>query len=263
MIINDFIIYKLYLKMKILFLIAPSEWKNNNIDWKSNWVNKEYLNFNLKKPKEIALNASEKDLKCSWERYKQWIKLNKILVWKKDWEGNKDKKIDAIYRYSGVMYKFIDYINMSAIWKKFMENNFVILSGIYGMVWILDKIWNYKLPIETKWLYEFWWDKILDNLIEIKPEYIVNLLPMSYAKLAIVGKWKNKKITDNNIKIININFLKSDWSKVAHGVKKLRWEWIKNICDNEISDYRQFGWEILDNKEKNDTNIIDINIAYK
>ena len=255
--------------MKILFLIAPSEWKNSKIDWDMGWKKDENLSFNFDKPKEIALNASEKDLKCSGERYKEWIRLNEAVVLNaeakthldKNREKSTDEKIDAIYRYSGIMYKHIDYIGMNEIWKRFLEDHFAILSGMYGIVWVLDKIWNYKLPIETKWLYAFWEDKIVDKLIEIKPDYIVNLLPMSYAKMAIVGKWKEKKLSENRIKIININFLKADGSKIAHGVKKLRWEWIKRVCEAEIIDYKLFGGEVLENREKGDTNIVDINIA--
>ena len=132
---------------------------------------------------------------------------------------------------------------------------------MYGLLKPLDKIWNYKLPIDTKGLYAFWEDKIINKLIEIKPDYIVSLLPISYAKMAIVWKWKEKKLSDNGIKIININFLNEAGSKIAHGVKKLRWEWIKRICKDNIVDHHNFGWEILDNKEKSNTNIIDVDIA--
>lgn len=223
--------------MKILFLIAPSEGKNSNINWENTSAKHENLSFDFKKPLNIATNASEKDLKCTSSRYIEWIWLNKNI------SKNKEN-LDAIYRYGWEMYKSIGYIGMSKAWKKFFEDNFIILSGMYGMLSILDKIWNYKLPIETKWLYDFWGNKIVDKLIEIKPEYIVNLLPMSYAKMAIIGKWKEEKLAKFGIKTININFLKSDGLKVSHGVKKIRWAWIKNICENKITDYKKFGWKI-------------------
>lgn len=250
--------------MKILFLIAPSEWKNKNIDNTliKNTINitssKKMLSFNFEKPLDIACNATEKDLKCSGDRYKEGINLNQNI--NKITDTN-SIKINAIRRYSGVMYNAIDYIGMNKDWQTFFENNFLILSGMYGIIKPLDKIWNYKLPIETKGLYNFWGDKIIDKIIEIRPDCIVNLLPMSYAKMAIVWKWKEKKLSKSGIKIININFWKEDGTKIAHWVKKLRWEWIKHICDNNITDYRKFGGEICENKEKSNNNVIDVDIA--
>jgi cytoplasmic iron level regulating protein YaaA (DUF328/UPF0246 family) len=39
------------------------------------------------------------------------------------------------------------------------------------------------MPLEKATLYQFWWDKIPDSLISLKPDFIVNLLPINYAKL--------------------------------------------------------------------------------
>jgi len=221
--------------MKILFLLPPSEGKN--IWWE---YNSENLSYSFDKPCDIAINATEKDLKCTWKRYNQWISLNKNIA---SWSF-----LEAINRYSWVMYNAINYNHMSEWGKKYFEENFLILSGMYGLLKPLDIIWNYKLPIETKWLLKFWWDKITDKINGINPDYIVNLLPLSYSKM----------IDFNNIKsqIININFLKSDWKKISHWVKKYRWEWIKNICDNKIVDYNDFGWEVVKSWNNIDVNII-------
>jgi predicted DNA-binding protein len=50
-----------------------------------------------------------------------------------------------------------------------------------------------------------------------------------------------------NSKIIHVNFFteKDDRIvKLAHGVKKIKWEWIKNICENGIEDYNDFWWQV-------------------
>jgi len=238
--------------MKILFLIPPSEWKSNLSSYK-----KEELSFLFEKPNSLWENASEKDLKCTWDRYKQALELNKNI-------SNQDT-IEAIKRYNWVMYNFIDYENISQKAKIFFENNFLIFSGMYGILKPLDKIANYKLAVETKWLYQFWWDKIPEKIIELKPDYIVNLLPDSYAKLIWLGtkcnrhKKKLENITNNGTKIINIVFLKQDWKKISHWVKKFRWVWIKDICERNIVDYKQFWWEIIEVSDE----IIDINIIIK
>lgn len=246
--------------LKIAFLIPPSEWKNT---W---WIHKkEKLSFSFSKPENISINASEKDLKCKWDRYKEGIKLNRKLIDYKSSKTWEDKSyndyIEAIYRYSWVMYSAIDYDNMSDEWKKFFEEKFFILSWMYGKLKPLDIIWNYKLPVETKGLYDHWWHSIPDTLVSLKLDYIVNLLPISYSKLIWLWtdcnrhKKKLNPVIDSGAKIININFLKPDWKKISHWVKKIKWERIKYVCENSLTDYHSFWWEVLENGDFIDVNI--------
>lgn len=234
--------------MKILFLLPPSEWKNPENRYK-----KEELSFGFEKPLEIASNVTEKDLKCSWNRYKEGLDLNKNIL--------SSETIETIDRYTWVMYNAIDYAWMTSLWKNFFENNFLVFSGMYWIVRPLDKISNYKLPVWKVDLYKFWWDKISDTIIKEKPDYIVNLLSWDYAKMIGLGtkcnrhKKKLEKIIDAWIKVININFLKSDWKKISHWVKKIKGEWIKNICEKKLTDFEQFWWDVVKN-----WNIIDVNI---
>ena len=239
--------------MKILFLLPPSEGKNKWWEFK-----KENISFSFKKPCELAINVDEKDLKCKWDRFIEWVNLNKSLC-----NSKQSEYLEWIKRYSWVMFNAIDYSWMEIKWKVFFEEKFLILSWMYWIVKPLDKIWNYKLPIDTKWLFDFWWEKIADNIVDLKPDYIVNLLPISYSKLLGLAKCrkhihKRKIISDAWIKIININFLKEDWSLVSHWVKKIKGEWIKNICENNLTKIEQFWWEVVNNWE-----IIDINIIKK
>lgn len=229
---------------KIIFLLPPSEGKNNE-----NKFHLEQLSFKFEKPKYIASCVTEKDLKCKWSRFLEWLDLNKNI--------EKSETLEVINRYTGVMYNSIDYYWMNDIWKNFFENHFFILSWMYWLLKPFDKIWNYKLPIETKWLYEFWGDKILEELNNLDVYFVVNLLPISYSKLIF---WNTKKQEDvfnkkRKFKIININFLKNDENKISHWVKKIKWEWIKNICETWETDYNNFGWEILEKWDYIDINI--------
>ncbi len=232
--------------MKILFLLPPSEGKN--------WENKydlEKCSFNFIKPIKIAQNVTEKDLKCIWKRFEEWIKLNNNI--------EHSSTIEVVERYTWVMYNSIDYSWMKEDWKRFFEDNFLIFSWMYWILKPLDRIWNYKLPIETKWLYSFWWDKIVSSINDLKVDYVVNLLPISYSKMIL---WVNKKqeviFNDKRkFKVININFLKSDGKKISHWVKKIKWEWIKKICEQQITNYKDFWWNIIKKED-----FIDINIIY-
>ena len=144
------------------------------------------------------------------------------------------------------MYNSIDYFWMSESWKSYFDDNFLILSWMYWLVKAQDKIGNYKLPIETKWLYDYWSLDIAKKIASLDYDVVVNLLPISYAKL--LWLWTNcskhrKKldiIIDSWKKVININFLKDDWKKISHWVKKVKWEWIKDICENSIDDIKNF-----------------------
>jgi len=239
---------------KIFFLLPPSEGKNSE----NNFQNEE-LSFNFEKPSDITKSVTEKDLKCSWKRFEEAINFNNELL-----ENKKDIYSEAVKRYFWVMFSAIDYKNMTNNWKGFFENNFLIFSWLYWIVKPKDKIGNYKLPIWKVDLYNFWWDIIPEAITKEKPHYLVNLLPLSYAKL--IWLWTNcskhkkklEKILDNWTKIININFLKEDWKKISHWVKKIKWEWIKNICEKGITNYKDFWGEIIE-----EWNIIDVNIIKK
>lgn len=227
--------------MKIIYLLPPSEGKNA-------WWNlgAESLTFDFQKPCEIAINATQKDLKCKDARYEQGIKLNKKLYSSPsiplNWGGSEQSVqgefFSAIERYSWVMYNAINYEWMSESWKKYFSDNFIILSGMYWIVKPLDNIWNYKLPIETKWLYKYWWNQITASLNLWNYDYIVDLLPGSYAKMI---DWKSI-----NSKIIRINFMHNKDSvikKITHWVKKVKGEYIHKLCNNAIESVEKLEWE--------------------
>ena len=122
--------------MKILFLLPPSEGKNSE-----NKYTKEELRFSFEKPLEIASSVTQKDLKCSWDRYKKGLDLNKKLTSSQPSPtGEGVATIEAIERYTWVMYNAIDYEWMPEKAKKFFEDNFLIFSAMYGIVRPLDKI---------------------------------------------------------------------------------------------------------------------------
>lgn len=205
--------------MKIIYLLPPSEWKNP-----INLFENEKLTFNLKKPLELAINATQKDLKCIWDRFEDWINLNKNIL--------NSLTNFALNRYNWVMFKAIDYENMSDQAREYFEDNFLILSWMYGLVKPKDKIGNYKLPIETKWLSKYWTLEITNILNQIDADVIIDFLPNSYKKM-IDKKSLNKKI-------IEVDFLtqkNSKIQKISHWVKKIKWEFIKEICEKWFFDF--------------------------
>ncbi len=201
---------------KIIYLLPPSEWKTSWGDF-----SEESTTFSLVKPSDIAIHTTPKDLKCQGKRYEEGNTLNTSLC-----HGIQTAFLPAIQRYSGVMYNAIDYPWLSPSWKKYFDTHFYILSGMYGIVSPWDTIWNYKLPIETKWLYAYWGTQITDILNTLKPDIVVNLLPWSYAKMI-----------DWNIlqaHVVHIDFFtekNGERKKMTHGVKKVKGSYIHNLCE--------------------------------
>jgi len=179
----------------------------------------------------IAKNASEKDLKCKGKRYEEWIQLNESI--------EDSEKLPTIERYSWVMYNAINYKWMSSFSKKYFEDNFWILSGMYGLLKPLDAIWNYKLPIETKWLYAYWEGKITKNLNNLELDYVVDLLPWSYKKMI---QWSDIKAN-----VVTVDFFHNkdgEIKKMTHGVKKVKGEYIHKLCNNSPSKLEDFPWKL-------------------
>ncbi|MDP5039089.1 MAG: YaaA family protein [Candidatus Gracilibacteria bacterium] len=200
--------------MKIIYLLPPSEGKNP-----INLFEKEELTYNFKKPYEISINATQKDLKCIGDRFEEGINLNKNIL--------NSMTNYALNRYDGVMFKAIDYENMNGVAREYFEENFLFLSGMYGILKPKDKIGNYKLPIETKGLSKYWTTEITNTLNNLKADVIIDFLPNSYKKM-IDKKSLNKKL-------IEVDFLtqkNGKIQKISHGVKKIKGEFIKEICEN-------------------------------
>lgn len=226
---------------KMIFLIPPSEGKNP--DGKPIPEN---LTFPFEKPHQIAENVSEKDLKCTGNRFNEAIFLNKNI--------SKSVVLPAILRYNGVMFSAFNYENFSEKAKEFFDKNFYIISWLYGIVKPKDLIGNYKLPASSKWLYHFWGEKIFEKIFAENPDYIVNLLSWDYEKF-----FKFSKNTEKfgKTKVININFLKENWQKISHGVKPIKWRFIKEICENPENFFEKILKTQNENPEKN---ILEIDI---
>lgn len=212
--------------MKMLFLLPPSEWKTHGWNFEN-----EIVTFPLKKPEKIIKHATEKDLKCTAKRFQEAQKLNKNI---QNWPF-----LPAIERYSWVMYNSIWYEKMSEKWQKYFENHFLIFSGMYGILKPEDCIWNYKLPIEAAWLSLYWKKEITKTLKNIDADIIIDFLPLSYKKMidfSQIGK-----------KVLEVNFIeKTSWKKLAHWVKKIKWEYIHFVCEKQIAHIHDLWKYVFD-----------------
>ena len=210
----------------MLFLIPPSEWKESG--WET--INTPVRSFSFSLPLAIAANATPKDLKCKDKRYEEGIALNKTV---EQWPY-----LPAIQRYTGVMFKALDYHVMAKDWQDYANQHILIVSGMYGLLQLQDTIANYKLPVTSKWLYKFWWDKLTQALITFAKEknhsHIIDLLPWAHKKL-----FNFDLAREQGLQVTTVNFYHK-WTnkKLTHGVKKVKGEWIKEHCEEQTVDHQ-------------------------
>ena len=155
-----------------------------------------------------------------------------------DFQKNPERQ--ALLAFDGDVYDGIDKKNYDEKDFNFAQKHVVILSGLYGILRPLDSIKPYRLEMGTNFkdikffiknLYEFWEDKIAQEINKNPAKIIVNLASQEYFS-AINSNKINKKIIEITfqekkngvLKTIGIN------SKKARGL-------ITNFAiKNKISD---------------------------
>ena len=116
----------------------------------------------------------------------------------------KNPQRQAILAFDGDVYDGIDKKNYNEKDFDFAQKHIVILSGLYGLLRPLDSIKPYRLEMGTNFknikffiknLYEFWQDKIVQEINQNPAKIIVNLASQEYFS-AINSSKINKKIIE-------------------------------------------------------------------
>lgn len=88
------------------------------------------------------------------------------------------KAMDA---YTGYMFKMMDKPSLGQEALSYIERHLMIVSGLYGLVRMTDKIGHYRLPMGVKVdntpLSEYWKDTLTESL---KDEFVIDLLSQEY-----------------------------------------------------------------------------------
>jgi cytoplasmic iron level regulating protein YaaA (DUF328/UPF0246 family) len=146
----------------------------------------------------------------------------------------------AVYAFSGDVYKGLDAYSVDDDKIDFMQSNVRIISGLYGLVKPLDLIQPYRLEMGTKLsfdnnknLYEYWREKITNQLnLELSEnEPVLNLASNEYFK-AIDSKVVNGDIYSANFK----EFKDGSYKTIAIYSKKARGMMTRYIIENNITD---------------------------
>lgn len=158
----------------------------------------------------------------------------------------RNKVAPAIMSYEGIQYKYIAPNVFDYNEYEYLQNNLIILSGLYGVLRPFDGVVPYRLEMKSKLkykdkinLYDFWGDKLAKELFN-KTDCIVNLASEEYSACI-------KKYLPENIKFVTCKFaekigetlkVKATVAKMARG-KMVRFMAEKNV--SKISELKEFN----------------------
>ena len=151
---------------------------------------------------------------------------------------DKLKYIPAISMYYGVSFKELELEDYSEKSLKYLKNNLLILSALYGASLAFDLLKKYRLDmtmsITDKGLYNFWKKDVNDYISNIlnKDEILLNLTSSEFSKLI-----DNKKIS-----MINIDFKEEEdgtYKSISIYSKKARGKFLNYLVKNQVSNLEE------------------------
>lgn len=210
-----------------------------------------------KSPKYLSelMEISPKLADENWERNQKWTAT-----------PTSKNSAPAMFAFTGEVYRGLDAKTLDEKAVKYLEKNFRILSGLYGLLKPSDKVMLYRLEMgrpfqfdSYKNLYEFWTDKVTQQLnSELKKdELLINLASNEYGKVVDRKKLKPKVIDfdfkqiqpDGKLKTIVV------YTKHARGLV------LRFCAENQVQtldELKAFNYEnyLLDEKLSTETNLV-------
>lgn len=148
------------------------------------------------------------------------------------------KCIPAVSMYYGVSFKELELEDYSEKTLKYLKNNLLILSALYGASLVFDLLKKYRLDmtmsITDKGLYNFWKKDVNDYISNIldKDEILLNLASSEFSRLI-----DNKKIL-----MINIDFKEEkdgNYKSISTYSKKARGKFLNYLVKNQIDNLEE------------------------
>ena len=148
------------------------------------------------------------------------------------------KCIPAVSMYYGVSFKELELEDYSEKTLKYLKNNLLILSALYGASLAFDLLKKYRLDmtmsITDKGLYNFWKKDVNDYISNIldKDEILLNLASSEFSRLI-----DNKKIL-----MINIDFKEEkdgNYKSISTYSKKARGKFLNYLVKNQIDNLEE------------------------
>ena len=192
-----------------------------------------YSVVDLKKIMKISDNLS----KLNYERFQNF-------------DLNSEDSAPAVLLFKGDVYKGLQADNFSEDTLKYTQKKLRILSGLYGILRPLDKIYPYRLEMGTSLvndrgsdLYSFWGDMVKNSLLSEmdKDECLINLASNEYSKVLSLKSFDRKVITP-----VFKDFKNGKLKVISFFAKRARGEMANFILSNrivQVSDLKNFEYD--------------------
>ncbi|KMQ65222.1 hypothetical protein ACM46_11630 [Chryseobacterium angstadtii] len=209
-----------------------------------------------KSPKYLSelMEISPKLADENWERNQRW----------KDKPTAKESA-PAMFAFTGEVYRGLDAKTLDKNAIDYLQKNYRMLSGLYGLLKPSDKVMLYRLEMgrhfefdQYKNLYEFWREKITEQLnSEMKKgEILLHLCSNEYGKV-IDRKKLNHKVVDFDFYELKDGKLKTIvvYTKHARGL-------VVRFCAETqaktLNDVKAFNYEgyLIDEEKSTDTKLV-------
>ncbi len=203
----------------MIILFSPSEAKNKGGEKKP--LSKDNFIFPKLFDKRVEVLNIYNDYikKASKEKLSKLFGLKdekEIEYYKKDIFKRETKK--AIERYAGVAFKYLNYSNLSEKEKKYIDENVLIFSNLFGPISAKDEIIDYKLKQGEK-IGDFATDKFYKKYFsDTLDEYIEKNSPILDLRANFYEKFYKIKIDYYTMKFIKNNKVVSHFAKAYRGV---------------------------------------------
>lgn len=201
-----------------MILIPPSEGKTQGGNSSKLTILREETS-NLIKELQTHPNQ-QKLLGVKGKALEKAIEINKNIL--------TTNTMPAINRYSGVVYKAIDYETLSTKEKDNFNKKIRIISGLFGMLSPTQLIPNYKLKIEKLNSANIWKPIITK---ELKNNFIIDLLPKAHQKAL---EYENG---------IQVDFVIEKQGKkipAGHNGKHIKGRFIRWLIKNNVENPKDF-----------------------
>ena len=231
--------------MKII--ISPAKKLNENkvllsntskviFEKEANILIKQLQSYSVVDLKKI-MNISDNLSKLNYDRFQNF-------------DLNSDDSLPAVLLFKGDVYRGLQADNFSEDTLKYAQKKLRILSGLYGILKPLDRIYPYRLEMGTSLvnergsdLYSFWGDTVKNYLLSEmdKDECLINLASNEYSKVLSLKSFDRKVITP-----VFKDFKNGKLKVISFFAKRARGEMAKFILSNKIvqvSDLKIFEYE--------------------
>ncbi|WP_419774361.1 YaaA family protein [Halarcobacter sp.] len=244
--------------MKIL--LAPAETKNSGGENKPFCKENFFLEELFEKREEIFNTYEEYVSSLTIEELSKWFGLKKLEEVEKYKTSLKDKPtMKAINRYEGVAFDALDYKNLDEKTQKYIDENVLLFSNLFGPIKANDLVPDYKYKQGTKLpninVEKFYLENFSDSLDEFVGEEVIDLRAGFYEKF-----YKVKKAN-----VLTFKFIK-DGKVVSHWAKFYRGKLLQEIAKNDIKNHSEFmqmqipGLKLEEIQEKKNVKLLIMSI---